>query len=138
MEAGVFISRRRGSVRRTIMNRTCSHRARDELQEGRIMLLTNTINTLTINTTITTGNVIVSVVGFRGCSACPAHVADRPSEKPAAKRLRERSVRRPGRPLHAMYSGDQMSWQQPWLDSPISQQTAPGLLLGLGVDRSLS
>jgi hypothetical protein len=94
------------------------------------MLLTNTINTLTINTTFASGNVIACVVEFRGCSACPAHVADRPSEKPAVQRLREHSLRCPGRPLHAMYSDNQMSWQQPWLDSPISQQTALGLLLG--------
>ena len=102
------------------------------------MLLTNTINTLTINTTIASGNVIVIGVEFRGCPVCPAHVADRPSEKPTAKRIRERSVRRPGRQLHAMYSGNPTPWQQPWLDSSLSQQTVSGLLLGLGLGRSLS
>ena len=60
------------------------------------MLLTNTINTLTVNTTFASGNVITCVVEFRGCSACPAHVADRPSEKPAVNRLREHSVPAPG------------------------------------------
>ncbi|MCP4169989.1 MAG: hypothetical protein GY758_04350 [Fuerstiella sp.] len=95
------------------------------------MLLTNTINTVTINITIASGKVMACVVGFRGCSACPAHIADRPSEKPAAKRLRERSVRRPGRSLQAIYSDGDMSWQQPWLDSSLSPQTAPGRLSGI-------
>lgn len=102
------------------------------------MLLTNTINTLTVNTTIANGNVITTVVEFRGCPACPAHVADRPSEKPAAKRICVRAVRRPGRQLHAMYSDDQPLWQQPWQDSSLSQQTVSGLLLGLAFGRSLS
>lgn len=102
------------------------------------MLLTNTINTQTINSTIATGIVNVCGVEFRGCSVCPAHFADRPTEKPAAKRISERCVRRPGRDMRAMYSGDHMSWQQLWLDLPQSQHAASGLLLGLGFGRSLS
>ena len=102
------------------------------------MLLTNTINTQTVNITIATGNGVVAGVEFRGCSACPAHYADRPSEKPAAKRISDRLFRRPGRHLHTMYQGDQMSWQELWLDSPTSFAVASGLRLGNASGRSLN
>jgi len=96
------------------------------LQEGRTMLLTNIQNTLTINTTTGNGLVIVCGVELRGCSACrPVRFAERPSEKPAAKR--------PGhsaRAMHAMYSDHQSSWRQPWLDSSTSQHSTSALLLG--------
>ncbi|MEQ9411394.1 MAG: hypothetical protein RIK87_27010 [Fuerstiella sp.] len=98
------------------------------------MLLTNTINTLTINTTIAVGNVIVCGVEFRGCSACPAQVADRPAEKPAASHGRK-MLR--GRALHAMYFGHDPSWQ--WLSSDMcSSRQAAGLRIGRASGRSLS
>ena len=104
-------------------------------QEGRTMLLTNTINSQTITTTTGNGNVIVCGVELGGCSACrPARSADRPSEKPAAKRIGE-CLRRPAR-LHAMYTDHQMSWHQLWLDASTSLQPASGLLLGCGFSLS--
>lgn len=103
------------------------------------MLLTNTINAQTTVITAVNGTVI-SGVALRGCSACPAHFADRPSEKHAAKHedVRERDVRRQARGLRSMYLGSQPSWQMPWLDSPSSMQIASGLLLGFASGRSLS
>ena len=101
------------------------------------MLLTNTINAQTINSTVVNDNVICGVA-LRGCSACPAHFADRPSGKRAAQRISERFMRLAARGMHAMYFGNHLSWQQLWLDSPASQQTASGLLLGLVSGRSLS
>ena len=93
------------------------------------MLLTNTINTLTINSTVAIGNVIVTGVEVRGCSACPASLADRPSEKPAHKRRSERVRLAPGRAMYATYFADQPIWQQLWLDHA-SHSAASGLRLG--------
>ncbi len=122
------------------MNRISHHRLRD-LKKGRAMLLTNTINAQTTVITAVNGTVI-NGVALRGCSACPVHFADRPSEKRASKhpvvRISERSDRRRSRGMHAMYLGDPLSWQQLWLDSSASMQQASGLLLGFASGRSLS
>ena len=112
-----------------------TQRARDHLQEGRTMLLTNTINAQTINTTIAGGNVTVCGVEIRGCSACPATLADWPSEKPARKRISERVRRATGRAMRAMYFADQPL--QLWLDHP-SHPAASGLTLGFASGHSLS
>ena len=101
------------------------------------MLLTDTINTQTITTTIAGGNVIVCGVEFRGCSACPAHLADRPAEKPAAKRISE-CCRRPGSVMRASYSDHHQAWQTRWHDPAQSHKAASGLLLGLAFGLSLS
>jgi len=101
------------------------------------MLLTNTINVNTINITAVTGNVIGGVA-LRGCSACPAHFAERPSEKHAARDgLSDRSMRQRSSGQMS-YSGSLMSWQSLWLISPIQQLTKHGMLLGLASGRSLS
>ena len=103
------------------------------------MLLTNTINTQTINTTIATGNAIVCGVEISGCPVRPATLADRPSEKPAAKRISERAFRLRARLMCAMYLGDQASWQKPSFDQCLSHSsTASGHRLGHAFGRSLS
>ncbi len=90
------------------------------------MLLTNIQNTQTINTTTGNSLVIVCGVELRGCSACrPARFADRPSEKPAAKRIGH-----PATAMQAMYQLDSSQWQTSWLDSTSSHQTASAQLLG--------
>lgn len=90
------------------------------------MLLTNIQNTLTINTTTGNGLVIVCGVELRGCSACrPARFADRPSEKPAAKRIGHAA-----RAMQAMYQLDSSQWQTPWQDTTSSQHSASSQLLG--------
>ena len=120
------------------MDRTCPHRARDDLQEGRTMLLTNTTITQTTTATVATGNAIVSGVESRGCFACPAHIADQPSEMSVAKRISVRRERRSGRVLPAMYLSHSKSWQQPWLSELKPLQAKPEVLLGLALGLSLS
>ena len=96
------------------------------------MLLTNIQNTLTNNTTTGNGLVIVCGVELRGCSACRhAYFADRPSEKPAAKRIGH-----PARAMHSMDYDDLSQRQQPWQDSSPSQHTASGQLLGFAFSLS--
>ena len=122
------------------MDRSCPLNGRGtNQQEGRTMLLTNTLNTQTINTTIATGNAIVCGVEISGCPVRPATLADRPSEKPAAKRISERARRLRGRAMRAMYLGDQRCWQQQGLDQRLSHSsTASGHRLGRAFGRSLS
>jgi hypothetical protein len=97
------------------------------------MLLTNTINAQTTVITAINGTVI-NAVALRGCSACPAHLAERPSEKRASKHASDRSVWRHSRGMYSMQLGSQPSW----LDSPASIPTASGLFLGFASGRSLS
>jgi len=130
-----FRNPRRRIMRRIHMDRNRPLWARDQRQKGRTMLLTNTINARIIDTAIATG-IVNRGVALRGCSVCPEHLAERPSEKPASKRIR--FMRLAGRGLRAMYSGEVLSWQQSWHESSTSHRNAPSLLLGLVAGRSLS
>lgn len=100
------------------------------------MLLTNTQNTLTNNITTGNGLVIVCGVEFGGPVCRPEHFADRQSGKRAAAKRISAGMHAASRATHSMYSGDQDSWQQPWLDSPSSLPSASGL--SLGCESSLS
>ncbi|MEZ6127256.1 MAG: hypothetical protein R3C59_01075 [Planctomycetaceae bacterium] len=101
------------------------------------MLLTNTMNVNSIQITAGNGNVIGGVA-LRDCSACPAHFAERPSEKHAAcDDFRDHSLRQRSRGQMS-YSGSLMSWQSLWLNSPMQRLTTSGIVLGLASGRSLS
>lgn len=126
------------SATHLMTDQTAANRRRTDLQEGRTMLLTNTIQTQTNYTTRACGNVSVCGVEFRGCSACPEHFADRPSEKSAGKRSGDCSQRRADMIRPVMYAGHQRPWQQLWLISPTSSTAAPGLRIGRAFGRSLS
>ena len=102
------------------------------------MLLTNTINTQVISSTVANGNDVVRGTEFRGCSACPAHTADRLSAKPATHRISERMVARGDRIMSATYS-DQTPWQLAWHDSKaLSPASATGMLSKSPIGLSLS
>lgn len=96
------------------------------------MLLTNIQNTLTNNITTGNGLVIVCGVEFGGCACRPAHFAERLSEKRAASKRMSVRMRPAGRAMHAMYSSDQSTWQQPWLDLAASHSSSLALQLGCG------
>lgn len=94
------------------------------------MLLTNTINTQVISSTVAGGNSVVRGTEFRGCSACPAHTANRLSAKPATHRISQRMVARGYRVMSAIYS-DHTAWQLAWHDSKaISKAMSPASATG--------
>lgn len=97
------------------------------------MLLTNTINAQTTVITAINGTVI-NAVALRGCSVCPAHDAERPSEKRAGKHASNRGFWRHSREMYSMQLGSQPTW----LDSPAAIPTAFGPFLGFASGRSLS
>lgn len=127
-----FASSRRDTKRRNHMNRMSLHRLRD-LLKGRAMLLTNTNNAQTTVITAINGTVI-NGVALRGCSAYPAHHAERPSEKRARKHVSDRGFWGQSRGKSSMQFGSQPAW----LDLPASMPTASGLFLGFASGRSLS
>lgn len=94
------------------------------------MLLTNTINALTIDTTIALGNVKVCGVASRGCSAVPAPAAR--EAKPSSRRSK-----RVGRLFEAvmqrLFTSALASWRYLWRQrqlAPASHSPASKHALG--------